>query len=271
MEAQNIVERAKRVRNIAHKDGQLTKATRFMTHQEKEAKKTQLALTEDMLSPSNVAAASLTEEGRKQQSAYRQFLRRDLAENVAPTDLSGEEKNAALKAERELAEQIKEGMLPMEVMRRNPPGAVQHHIKWEREKKDTILAWKNLRRLNNPDDDSEDLANIELLRPSMAPTGVPSFMVGAQIPGLFAMSPQAKENWPENMPEYGTVDSPMKQAEAREELEKKILALEARLAAAEKPGKAKGKGMSAEQKKASSERMKQFWAEKKAKANRATV
>lgn len=239
-EAEKLISKAKQVRN-AVSDGTLThKATRYMTHAEKAVKTEELARIKDNLAPSNIALGSLTQEGRANLQRYRQHLERDLRDNVAP-EISAEVRDDTIKAERQLADSIREGMLPHEIMRRNPPGSVGHHIKWEREKKPDILAWKNLRRLNHPEDDSEDLANVELLRPQTAMGGQAStFMVDAQIPGTFSMSPQAKQNWPAGMPEYGEVNSPWKQALEREnqELKDRLAALEAKSVKPKKQPKA---------------------------------
>ena len=56
------------------------------------------------------------------------------------------------------------------------------------------------------------MANLEPFRPTISPTGISTFMGDAQIPGHFAMSPQAKANWP--LPE--PVTTPVAQAHARE-------------------------------------------------------
>jgi len=175
------------------------------------------------MAPDNFAKASITQQGRSNITRYVQHLKRDLEANSPPTDISGETKNALYQEEKRLEADIREGMLPVEVMRRNPTGAVSHHTRWEKEKKEKILAWKNIRRVLNPNDESEDLANVEMIRPTMAAPGDAStFMADAQIPGVFAMTPQAKENWPLGEPK---IDTPLKQAERREleEEEKKEL------------------------------------------------
>lgn len=102
----------------------------------------------------------------------------------------------------QLNAEIREGMLSREEMRRNPPGAVDRHIRWERANKNKILERKNLLRQLEPDSDARDLANIEMIRPETAmPNGTATFMADAQIPGIFGMSPQAKANWPQGFGE----------------------------------------------------------------------
>jgi hypothetical protein len=105
-------------------------------------------------------------------------------------------------------------------MRRNPPGAVDMHMKWERGNKAKIIEWKNIKRMLEPTNDEKDYTNVEMLRSSgMSPETAASFMINGQIPGNFAMTPLAKANWPAGMPEHGTTDSPVKQAERNEVLE----------------------------------------------------
>jgi hypothetical protein len=157
---------------------------------------------------------------------YRQSLERDLLESSPPTDMSDETRNELLKEERRLAEEIKQGMPPQEVMWRCPTGAVDSHKKWEKSNKERILAWKNFRILNNPDDDSRDLANVEQLRSSIMPSGTSTVMVDAQLPGHFAMTPLAKENWPLGEPKLRT---PIQAAEENEALKAKIEELQRKL------------------------------------------
>jgi hypothetical protein len=108
-------------------------------------------------------------------------------------------------------------MPTQEVMRRNPVGAVDKHIKWEQANKEAIRTWKNVCRVIEPENDEKDYTNVERLRKTgithdMAAT----MMLDAQIPGSHMMSPLAKMNWPAGMPEYGTADNALKQVERRE-------------------------------------------------------
>ena|SRR3990167_9384271 len=230
-EAERYLKKAHSVRNVQESDGRVIRATRYLTHRERTAKEDELQNLKTVLSPTNIAASAMSQEGRAHMAGYHNFLQRDLAENAPPKEITGEARDELVKHERELAEQIREGMLSVETMRRNPPGAVGEHIKWERKNKEKILAWKNIRRLNNPDDDDEDLANVEMLRPSVAGSGMAStFMADAQIPGHFAQTSLAKENWPLGEPK---IDTPLAQAERREfeELKARMVQLEAELKA----------------------------------------
>ena len=215
-EAEVLLQKATQVRTVSNRGRVVQRGTRYMTHTEKESKQSELERIEETLSPGNVGSSAITQEGRANLHKYRQYLRSDLEENVAP-EVPRQAVDDLVAAERALAEEISEGMLPHEVMRRNPPGSVSHHIKWREKLGDKIFAWKNLRRMLNPDDTSEDVANVEMLRKSSARLdGAPTFVADAQIPGVFAMTPQAKANWPEGMAEYGTLKSALKQAEERE-------------------------------------------------------
>ena len=116
-------------------------------------------------------------------------------------------------------EVIRPSMLTREEMRRNPPGAVDHYLKGEASKgiKRAITAVKRARLAQNPDAfDEPNIANLETIRPTGSPTGTSTFMADAQIPGVFAMTPKAKENWPADMPPSGTVRSPLVQAQEAE-------------------------------------------------------
>ena len=98
-------------------------------------------------------------------------------------------------------------------MRRNPPGAVDMHTKWEAQNKARIIEWKNLKRALDPENEEKDYTNVEMLRTSgMSPETAASFMMNAQIPGNFGMTALAKSNCPAGMPENGTLYTPMKQA-----------------------------------------------------------
>jgi hypothetical protein len=114
---------------------------------------------------------------------------------------------------------IKPALLPLEVMQRNPSGAVGAHIRQEHhpESKRAIGTWKRAQFAQDPENEDPDFANVNCFRPEIGPqSGASTFMVNAQIPGQFAWSPKAKENWPAGMPAQGTVTSALAQVQARE-------------------------------------------------------
>jgi hypothetical protein len=101
-------------------------------------------------------------------------------ETQRPPEVTGPELDKIAKREKELREQIVEGMPCAEEMRRCPPGAIGRHTKWEKRNKNTILEWKNCRLILNRGSDDPDVANIEMLRP----IGSPSVNLdNAMIPG----------------------------------------------------------------------------------------
>ncbi len=90
----------------------------------------------------------------------------------APTPLIESERDAAVREERELREQLTHGMPTQAEMRRAPPGAIDKHRKWEGQNKGKILRWKNLRlRMHaagmlDEIPTATDVANLERYRPA---------------------------------------------------------------------------------------------------------
>ena len=119
----------------------------------------------------------------------------------SPEPLTGDEQDKASKLERELRTEITQGMLSGEEMRKNPATAVDRHMKWEKYNKAKILRWKNLRLQLNAGSEERDIANLEQYRPEHSGHRI---MTDAQIPGLHAMSEQAKQNWPLGDPKCDT-------------------------------------------------------------------
>ena len=127
-----------------------------------------------------------------------------------------------------------------ETMWRSPVGAVDRNMRWHEENKFRIQEWKNIRAVLNPHDSSKDLCNVEHLRRSQAVSGQPAtFMGDAALPGNFAMSEQAKENFNEVFPDSPKVDTPLKQATRREEEEEQTRLLQQRIEELEQQLKAK--------------------------------
>ncbi len=128
---------------------------------------------------------------------------------------------------------IRPALLTQEEMRRNPAGAVGRFLSTENSRpvQEAIQDWKRAQLAVEQGNPDPALANVERFRPSM---GAGTFMANAQIPGHFAMTPQAKANWPADMPAEGTVDTPLKQVRKRERSEAQVAALararEARIA-----------------------------------------
>ena len=134
--------------------------------------------------------------------------------------LSGAKKDVVAKAAAEVLETvIRPAMLPREEMRRNPAGAVGRFLRSENSApvQEAIQQWKRAQLALEQGNPDPDLANVERFRPEVhMPGQAATYMANAQIPGHFAMSAVAKENWPAEMPEQGTVVSPLVQAKKRE-------------------------------------------------------
>ncbi len=213
-EAEHYLKEAARVTNRAEGGEMVQKARRYLKHHEREAKLTEMAQIDKTLRPGNFAAAgTIGDEGRSLLQRRKHALNKQILDGSPPSDLKGETKDALYARQQALETNIKVGMPTHEEMRRNPAGAVDKHRKWERANKANILERQNILHLLNPDDDSKDLTNLDLLRPSQLPQSTTTFMSDAQIPGHFAMTTQAKEMWPLGEPK---VDTPLKQAERRE-------------------------------------------------------
>lgn len=157
--------------------------------------------------------------GVQNPGAVRQEIRKldKQLQSQSPRDLTPSEKDLLAQTEKVLETEIVPGMPTHEEMRRNPPGTVHKHIQFEKQFKSKINLLKNIKLQLDPTSDDQDLANLEKIRPhQMTEPGQSTFMVNAQIPGKFAMTKQAKENWPVEMPPHGTANSVLAQAKKRE-------------------------------------------------------
>jgi hypothetical protein len=105
----------------------------------------------------------------------------------APPDLNGEQRDQAVRENAEIEARLVPLMPSDEEMRRNPPGVIGRHKKFDKASKSKkhfkegdIFRWKDNRLALNKGDDDPDLANFEIMRP-MHNNGS---MLGAQIPGV---------------------------------------------------------------------------------------
>lgn len=107
---------------------------------------------------------------------------------------------------------------------RNPPGAVGYqmrHGEYSKPFKRAAMTWKRAMFALDPhgggtegqEDYDRDFANYVRYQPAgLRADGTAHYMAGAQVPGHFAMSPLARQNWPfDHEPE-----SPLKTARERE-------------------------------------------------------
>ena len=116
----------------------------------------------------------------------------------SPEPLTATEKDKLHKLEKKLRDKITENMPSDEVMRKNPPGAIDWHMRWEKANKSLIKMWKNIRLQLNPESQDKDLANIDRYRPSGAIShGLRS---DAQIPGHISYDDIPEELWPFEQP-----------------------------------------------------------------------
>ena len=109
-------------------------------------------------------------EDRGQLTKNLRALERDL-QAQEPRPYAPEELDAAVSRSDQLKAEILQGMPTQEEMRRNPAGAVDKHRRWEKRNKPNISEWKNiqLRRHQTGDvdlPDATDVANFEKFRPS---------------------------------------------------------------------------------------------------------
>jgi len=140
-----------------------------------------------------VEAAKKSPDSRvDKREAHRQGLHIDtMLETQAPRYPKGAEKDRIVAEEKQLREEITQGMPDETTMRKNPPGAVDRHMAWEKRNKEKIIRWKNTRQLLNEEGDI-NASNLERYRPK----GTQDMMANAQIPGHFAPGQNVpQENW----------------------------------------------------------------------------
>jgi len=100
-------------------------------------------------------------------------------EKQSPKAVTGKAEESLVKETKGLLEQILVGMPSQEEMRKNPPGAVDKHMQWEKRNKEKIIRWKNNQLRLNVGESSVDIANLEKHRPRKSSLN----MDNAQIPG----------------------------------------------------------------------------------------
>jgi len=100
-------------------------------------------------------------------------------ETQTPTEYKADEIDSKVKREKELREDLLNGMPSQEEMRKAPPGAIGKHMTWEKSKKAKLMEWKEIQLRLNPESDDPDVANFERFRPKTNSLN----MDNAQIPG----------------------------------------------------------------------------------------
>jgi hypothetical protein len=185
----------------------------------------------------SIVKAPAWQAGADRGAATKRFRQIDkLIEDGAPKRLDRHRQDQVAQLAKEAQQEIRDAMLPQSQMRRNPPGSVDAYRRGEGSKriKDTILTWKRAMRALDPDNTEQDYTNIEKFRPTGTPdNGTSTFAADAQIPGKFAQTPLAKENWPLGEP---TVDTAIAQVQKRE---RKEMSAEAKQAARDRLAQAR--------------------------------
>ena len=151
--------------------------------------------------------------GDRGKAARRARELRQMIEGQIPTPLESKNKDEVHRLSEEvLKEMIQPAMLPLDVMKRNPAGALRAYQRGEGSKgvKRAILAVKRAKLALEAESGDPDTANLEPYRPG----GYAGYSrVDAQIPGGFAMTAQAKENWPLGEPTGRTAVGEVKDRE----------------------------------------------------------
>jgi hypothetical protein len=115
-------------------------------------------------------------------------------ETQAPPDVTGEERDRLVRECKEIEGRLVPMMPSHEEMRKNPPGVVGRHMKYEKAAKSKdyfpegdIFRWKDNQLTLNKGSDDPDVANFERMRP----VHNMGSMLGAQIPGqqFFGLNP----------------------------------------------------------------------------------
>lgn len=106
----------------------------------------------------------------------------------SPKDVEGKEKDVLIERTDTLLTKILEGMPSQEEMRKNPPGAVDKHRKWEKRNKSDIVEWKNNMLTLNKGTEDTDIANLEKYRPRRSTLN----MDNAQITGTDYFLPDGR-------------------------------------------------------------------------------
>jgi len=165
-------------------------------------------------------------EGKLNKGQSREAIRRiDKMLEQAPPDLTPEQRTKAARLIKKLEEEIKEGMLSAEEMRRNPPGAVAQNRAWEKRNKRRIQDLRNsLLALYKgiPSDEADHLCNLDRYRPATSQLN----MDGAQIPARRTFSFPSQQ-YKSNYDEIFAKPDPEKEA-----MREKLAALESKLESA---------------------------------------
>lgn len=158
------------------------------------------AIEQDLQSAESLMKDPQASQYIEDKAAMRKHMRnmKTQLERDAPKPYeSPQEITKMVARERELRERWSDpAVMPsQEEMRRNRAGSTHKHLQWDKHFKNDVLEWKEIKARLDWQSEDPDLCNIERYRPSR-PFG---YDTTAQIGGHHAMSPLAKENFPEDM------------------------------------------------------------------------
>jgi hypothetical protein len=185
---------------------------------------------EEMKSERDVLKRTLQFRDIQERSTVERQLQKleDEIDVKSPPKVSGEEMDRLVKEEESLRQEMVDfGMPSHEEMRKNPPGAVGKHMRWDKfvKEKDKdrfpegrLRRWKEVRLILNRGSDDPDIANFETYRPAQSTLS----MDNAQISGqqFYGINPSQayKENYDQTFGE-NEIDLRKDLAKLREELE----------------------------------------------------
>lgn len=147
----------------------------------------------------------------------------------AAEPLTSDESNKLHKMEKDLRAKITTNMPTQEIMRKNPPGAVNWHRTWEKAMKPFIKRWKNIRRQLDPTSEDPDISNLERYRP---PGAVGTLRTDAQITGHMTYGGVPDDKWDAVF--EGKPDSALEQAKRVARKERKPMSEQAKQAACDR-------------------------------------
>ncbi len=173
------------VRGPGEAEGRFERTAPYLSAQQQEELGEEQRRIETMLSPKSPSYVRSQIQDRDMLNRNLRSIQRQLERDTPPPYTQGE-LDHAVKREQELREKLVGEMCTQEEMRRNPPGAVDKHRRFEHLHKKDVMEWKNIRRrLHASGDastfDSRDVSNLEAYRPSGGPGQLS--MDNAQIPG----------------------------------------------------------------------------------------
>jgi len=147
------------------------KTPNFMRPLELQETRAELTSLQRALEDSRMPSSRIKGKGLEAVRQGIARLQKQLQDHAPPkaSDIPGEKRDRMVTRAKYLESKIREGMPTDREMRRNPTGATDKHIRWERKNKRNILEWKNLQLAiagdEVPVDLATDMCNVERLRP----------------------------------------------------------------------------------------------------------